>query len=185
MDFSGLGVFDSSLILHGFAFRLTVFEVDLELMQHFCHYRVKPLVLCMSLFLIITNDVLELVDSDFVELVRFFTPDMTLVVDGLNFVVRIPIWISSKRCCVSDIWRHFVEEATKVEKSISFLVQAIWKIDRQVFDDAFFVALLTIFTAIGHSNGRLWPLLMLQLWKTVADIISMTVEDGPDDGTPS
>ena len=77
----------SSLILLGFAFRLTVFEVDLELMQHFCHYRVKPLVLCMSLFLIITNDVLELVDSDFVELVRFLTPDMTLVVDSLYYVV--------------------------------------------------------------------------------------------------
>ena len=91
MDFSGSGVLDSSLILLGFALRLTFFEIDLKLMQNFCHYSVKPFVLCMSLFLIITDDVLELVDSDFVELVRFFTPDMTLVVDGLNFVVRIPI----------------------------------------------------------------------------------------------
>ena len=69
---------------YGFAFGLTVIEVDFKLVQHICHQLVELFVLFMSFCLVITDDVFEFADSDFIVQVRFGTPDVALVVDGLN-----------------------------------------------------------------------------------------------------
>ena len=53
------------------------------------------------------------------------TPDMALVVDGLNFVVLFPIFVSSERRRVPDIGWHFVQEAAEVEIPFILLVQSI------------------------------------------------------------
>ena len=110
---------------YGFAFGLTVIEVDFKLVQHICHQLVELFVLFMSFCLVITDDVFEFADSDFIVQVRFGTPDVALVVDGLNSVVGLPILCFSKARVESDIFWHFFEEGGKVEISFILLVQAI------------------------------------------------------------